>query len=43
MGMECSNMGERRGAWKSERQGPLGDPGVDGTIKLKWIFRSGRA
>ena len=37
-------MGERRGVYrvlvgKSEGKNHLGDPGVDGRIKLRWIFR----
>jgi len=36
-------MGERRGVYmvlmgKSEGKGPLGNPGVDGRIILRWIF-----
>jgi len=39
-----ARMGERRGAYRilvgnlTER-GHLGDPGLDGTIVLRWIFR----
>ena len=37
-------MGERRGVYrvlvgKPEGKGPLGDPGIDGRIILRWIFR----
>jgi len=37
-------MGERRGVYrvlvgKPEGKRPVGDPGVDGTIILRWIFR----
>jgi hypothetical protein len=37
-------MGERRGVYrvlvgKPEGKRPLGDPGVDGRIILRWIFR----
>jgi hypothetical protein len=37
-------MGERRGVYsalveKPEGKGLLGDPGVDGRIILRWIFR----
>jgi hypothetical protein len=37
-------MGERRGVYrvlvgKYEGKNYLGDPGVDGTIILRWIFR----
>ena len=37
-------MGQRKGAYrvlvvKPERKSYLGDPGVDGRIELKWIYR----
>jgi hypothetical protein len=37
-------MGERRGVygflvWKLEGRKPLGDPGIEGRIILRWIFR----
>jgi len=37
-------MGEKRGVYripvgKHEEKRPLGDPGVDGRIILRWIFR----
>ena len=37
-------MGDRRGVYrvllgKLEGKGPLGRPGVDGRIILRWIFR----
>jgi hypothetical protein len=37
-------MGERRGVyrilvWKPEGKKHLGDPGLDGRIILRWIFR----
>ena len=37
-------MGERRGVyrvlvWKPERKNHLEEPGVDGKIILRWIFR----
>jgi len=39
-----ARMGERRGVyrvlvWKPEGSDHLGDPGVDGRIILRWIFR----
>jgi hypothetical protein len=39
-----ARMGERRGVYrvlvgKPEGKRPLGDPGVDGKIRLRWIFR----
>ena len=38
-------MGERRGVYrvlvgKPERKRPLGRPGIDGNIILRWIFRN---
>jgi hypothetical protein len=44
MGGACSTYGERRGVyrvlvWKSEGKSHLGNPGVDGRIILRWIFR----
>jgi hypothetical protein len=44
MGGACSADGEGRGVYtvlvgKSEGKRPLGDPGVDGRIILRWIFR----
>jgi hypothetical protein len=43
MGRTCGTYGERRGAYralvgKPEGRRPLGSPGVDGRIILKWIF-----
>ena len=40
----CSTYGERRGVYrvlmgKPEGKRPLGRPGVDGRIILRWIFR----
>ena len=40
----CSTYGERRGVYrvlmgKPEGKRPFGDPGVDGRIILRWIFR----
>ena len=40
----CGTYGERRGAYrvlvgKPEGKNHLGDPGVDGRILLRWIFR----
>jgi hypothetical protein len=44
MGEECSTCGEKRGTYRilvgrSEGRRPLGDPGVDGKIILKLIFK----
>jgi len=44
MGRACSSYGERRGVYKvlvgkPERKNHLEDPGVDGRIILRWIFR----
>jgi hypothetical protein len=44
MGGACSVYGERRGVYRvlvgNMREGDsLGDPGVDGKIILRWIFR----
>jgi len=44
MGGACSAYGERRGVYrvfvgKPEVKRPLGRPGVDTRIILKWIFR----
>ena len=46
MSWACSVLGERRGEvytgfwWGGVREGDhLGDPDVDGTIILRWIFR----
>ena len=44
MGEACSAYGERRGVYrvlvgKPEGKNRLEDPGVDGRIVLKWIFR----
>jgi hypothetical protein len=44
MGGECGTYGEERGVHrvlvgKPEGKRPLGDPGVDGRIILRWIFR----
>jgi hypothetical protein len=44
MGGTCSAYGERRGVYrllvgKPEGKRPLGDPGIDGRIILRWIFR----
>ena len=44
MGGACSAYRERRGVYrvlvgKPEGKNHLGDPGVDGSIILKWIFR----
>jgi hypothetical protein len=44
MGGQCSTYGEKRGAyrfwWGDLREGDrLGDPGVDVSIILKWIFK----
>jgi len=44
MGGACSAYGERRGVYrvlvgKLEERDHLGDPGVDGRIILRWIFR----
>jgi hypothetical protein len=41
-----ARMAERRGVYrvlvaKTEGKKPLGDPGVDGRIILRWIFRKG--
>ena len=45
MGGACSTYGERRGVYKvlvgkPEEKNHLEDPGVDGGIILKWIFRT---
>ena len=39
-----AHMGERRGVYrvlvgKPEEKRPLGDPGIDGRIRIRWIFR----
>ena len=44
MGVACNAYGVRRGVYrglegKPEGKRPLGDPGVDGRIILRWIFR----
>jgi hypothetical protein len=44
MGVACSKFGGKRGAYrhlvgKPKGNRPLGDPGVDGRIILKWFFR----
>jgi hypothetical protein len=44
MGGVCSSDGEGRGVYtvlvgKSDRKSHWGDPGVDGKIVIKWIFR----
>jgi len=44
MGGVCSMYGERRGVYrvlvgKPEGEIHLEDPGIDGRIKLRWIFR----
>ena len=44
MGGACSTYGERRGVYrnllgKPEGKRPLGDPGVDERIILRWFFR----
>ena len=44
MGGECSTYGDRKGVYrvvvgKAEIKRPLGRPGVDGRIILRWIFR----
>jgi hypothetical protein len=44
MGEACSADGEGRGVYrvlvgKPEGKRPLGDPGVDGRIILRWIIR----
>jgi len=43
-GGHVTHVGERRGVYKvlvekPEEKRPLGDPGVDGKIMLRWIFR----
>jgi hypothetical protein len=44
MGGACSTLGKRRGVYrvlvgKPEEKDHLGDPGVDGRIILRWIFK----
>jgi len=44
IGGACSTYGERRGVYKilvgkPEGKNYLGDPGVDGRITLRWIFK----
>ena len=44
MSEACSTYGERRGVYrvlvgKPEGKNHLGNPGVDGRIILRWIFR----
>jgi len=44
MGMACSAYGERRGVYRVlvgnlKDRDHLGNPGVDGRIILRWIFR----
>jgi len=38
MGRACSTYWEKRGVYLKEGD-HLGDPGVDGSIILRWIFR----
>jgi len=39
MGGGCSTYGERRGVYRFVVENHLDDPGVDGRIILRWIFR----
>jgi hypothetical protein len=41
MGGACSAYGETRGVYREDlrERDHLGDPGVDGRIILRWIFR----
>ena len=39
MGGACNTYGERKGACKILVGKPLGDPGVDGRIIVRWIFK----
>jgi hypothetical protein len=46
MGGACSSDGERRGVYrvlvgKPEGKSHWGDPGVDGRVILRWMFRKG--
>jgi len=44
MGWACSTYGEGRGVYRilvgrAEGKGPLGDPGVEVSIIVRWVFR----